>query len=629
MIFNHEKNNFIGKLRHQIKHRTRRRLYEAINSSDQEIRLLELLPGTFSDTIKFHLYKARLKDSPVYEALSYAWGRELHDEEPALVNGAPFIVTDNLDCALRYLRSPRTRRTLWIDAICINQEDTFERNQQVQLMCFIYSNATTVLVWLHPIDPGGADRLAFDHINRDTVPKNSYDDSVSSLSSDGSCVSNEETLLIVALISLCQCTWFSRLWIVQELTLATQDPIVCCGFETARWSQFCNYLMKIRRAVSQAERLSIAFEAAKPQQEPPMYSAIQSGSVVGEKLLLLGLSERVEYLYEVRRSGQYGKFATRLYRTATFEATDPRDKVYGVLGISSFIGKALVPDYTKTTQQVYCEAMATVLTEDFASSYNLLPLLPLPDRTRNQKSLPTWVCDFTICNKCVHLEDRNPHVPTNLCPDSTDIQALLARTSDFVPIAKFSPDLKTLYTMGRYIGTIVAAIPIRGLSSFDGERVLRLANIRILMQERNLDSDLVLEALLGYNGALECEVDRSTFQEMLMTGDDYATPDHLRQSSRRLSDTLFRAAHRRILFLTNTGRVGLTYHSDIGNGVRPGDDVAGLFGIDFPFILRRSPGANSLSMINVAHVARHEWGHKSAGLNSQGSYRDSEEYIIV
>ncbi|KAK3214936.1 hypothetical protein GRF29_19g1733159 [Pseudopithomyces chartarum] len=613
-----EKGELLQIFPQRIKRGKRRPLYEAIDSSDQEIRLLELLPGTFSETIKIHLYKAKLKDLPVYEALSYAWGRELHDEEPALVNGTPFIVTDNLDCALRYLRLPKTRRTLWIDALCINQEDTFERNQQVQLMCFVYSNASNVLVWLHPIDPGGADRLAFDYINRDTVPSDSCDDSVSSASSGGSLKNNDEALLILALISLCRCTWFTRLWIVQELTLATQDPIVCCGFKTALWSQFCSYLLKIRRAVSQRERLSIAFEAAKPQQEPPIYSVIQSGSVTGEKLLLLGLSERIEYLYEVRRSGRYGRFATRLYRTATFEATDPRDKVYGVLGISSFASKPLAPDYTKTAEQVYCEAMVLVLTEDFASSYNLLPLLPLPDRTRNHKSLPSWVCDFSICNRCVHLGDRNPHVPTNLCPGPTDIQALLSKTRSSAPILRFSPDSRTLYTMGRHIGNIAISIPVRGIASFNGERVLRLDNIRWLIVQEKLNSDVILEALLGYNGILEHDNDRSVFRELLMSGDDYATPDDLRHSSRRLNDTLYRAAHRRILFVTDTGCVGLTYHSDIGNGVRPGDHVAGLFGIDFPFILRGSPGTDSFSMVNVANVVGHQWG----------SDRDVMEYII-
>lgn len=598
---------------------------------------MELLPGRFADTIRVNLYKAQLAEEPVFEALSYAWGRELHDEEPAIVNGSPVTITDNFDCALRYLRSQNVRRTLWVDALCINQYDTLERNQQVPLMCFIYSNASNVIVWLHPIDPGGADRLAFDYINRDAVPDSSFRTELHDGDDSETQNTDYEGLLVQALISLCQCAWFSRLWVVQELTLAAQDPVVCCGFETSSWSQFCHFFMKIRRAVSLPGSLNIAFERSKPQQIPPLYTAIRNGSVSGEKLLLLGLSERIEYLFEVRRHGRNTDFALQLFRTGPFEATDPRDKIFGVLGISSFCDETIVPDYTKLTKQVYCEAMAMVLRESFASTYTLLPLLPLPTRTQASIILPSWVCDFTLCNKCVHLQDRNPHVPTNLCPSPEYIDTLLAKASNLTSIVKF-PDLHTLHTAGLLLGTISAAIPVRGLLSFSGEQVLQMANIRDLIHSTNTDPNLVLEALLGCGESGERSTDdakQSTFRSLLANSEDYDGFAQDQISCKQLNDTLVRTAHRRILFVTNTGRVGLTYHSDIEHGIRQGDIIAGLFGINFPFVLRSVPGASKFNMLNVAHIAAHEWGPDASNTATQDSDWDPlkprglSEYIII
>ncbi|KAJ4299359.1 hypothetical protein N0V90_004604 [Kalmusia sp. IMI 367209] len=525
--------------------------YETINSADQEIRLLELLPGNFWDRIELHLSRARLIDKPEYEALSYAWGRELHDEEQAIVNGTFFTLTDNLDCALRYLRSSSARRSLWVDALCINQLDTHERNLQVQMMGLIYSNASNVIIWLHPIDPGGVDSMAFNCINRDTVPDNGHNGTT-----DGGYHKKpdeifDESRLVLALIDICQCTWFSRLWIVQELTLATRDPIIHCGFDTTSWTQFCGYIMRMRRAVTRPERLSIAYERAKviAKTTAPKYSAIQSGSVVGERLLLLGLSERIEYLYEVRRSGRHANFAVQLYRTGPFEATDPRDKVFGLLGISSFSTTPIVPDYSKLVEQVFCEAMASVLRENFSYAYTLLPLLPLPSRAQNAVSVPSW-----------------------------------------------------------------------------------------LIHQAHLDTRIVLEALLGYldkETLKEYHNLHRTFIRLLEHDDNIAALNQEDPSYQRLNDILVRTAHRRTLFVTDTGRVGLSYHPDIKYGIRNGDIVTGLFGINFPFILRATPGETSLTMVNVAHVAAHEW-HKvsvecaaeitdSRSLQSRGL----TEYIIV
>jgi len=88
-----------------------------------------------------------LSDSPRYEALSYTWGDERAETLISIDDGL-FLVRRNLDCALKQLRYDYEPRTLWIDAIRINQSDVDERGDQVSQMGSIYSKANDVVVWL-------------------------------------------------------------------------------------------------------------------------------------------------------------------------------------------------------------------------------------------------------------------------------------------------------------------------------------------------------------------------------------------------------------------------------------------------------------------------------------------------
>ena len=134
--------------------------FEPLDRNFDSIRLLILLPqgdkgrarnGTdmtdgHADEISCELEHRTLGSKPIYEALSYTWGEELV-LKPIRVDGQPFFVRENLYNALQNFRLP-TQRTLWVDAICINEADIQERNYQVSLMSYIYSRAQQVLVWL-------------------------------------------------------------------------------------------------------------------------------------------------------------------------------------------------------------------------------------------------------------------------------------------------------------------------------------------------------------------------------------------------------------------------------------------------------------------------------------------------
>ncbi|KAJ4991558.1 heterokaryon incompatibility protein [Stagonosporopsis vannaccii] len=192
-----------------------------LDTDKHEIRLLHLEPAPFADDIKVRLETVSLDDVPNYEALSYAWGT-MPSPLPVLVDVCHFLtITENLDWALRCLRyRSQYNRVLWIDALCINQNDLEERKHQVQLMRDIYRSASDVVIWLGADENRELGRL-LRHIIYGVAPASL--DHIQMLKED--------------VIHLSRLPWFSRVWVVQELALSSHDPRVYIGRRHIRWSK--------------------------------------------------------------------------------------------------------------------------------------------------------------------------------------------------------------------------------------------------------------------------------------------------------------------------------------------------------------------------------------------------------
>jgi Heterokaryon incompatibility protein (HET) len=122
--------------------------YTALNPSIDSTRLVILEPSDNKQgVVCCRLVHVTFSELPKYDALSYTWGSDVRQNAIA-VDGKSFLVGDNLLDALIRLRKPEEERILWIDAICINQQDIPERNRQVRIMPHIYTRAQMVLVWL-------------------------------------------------------------------------------------------------------------------------------------------------------------------------------------------------------------------------------------------------------------------------------------------------------------------------------------------------------------------------------------------------------------------------------------------------------------------------------------------------
>ncbi|KAH8587727.1 heterokaryon incompatibility protein-domain-containing protein [Bisporella sp. PMI_857] len=127
-------------------------MYSPLDHSRREIRLLRLLPGNgdFNSNIHCELFPASLDNNPSYNALSYVWGDSLPLNH-IMVNQKTVSVRENLVLALRRLRAHHAMKTpliLWVDALCIDQSNTKERELQVKLMSSIYSGCQEVCIWL-------------------------------------------------------------------------------------------------------------------------------------------------------------------------------------------------------------------------------------------------------------------------------------------------------------------------------------------------------------------------------------------------------------------------------------------------------------------------------------------------
>ena len=128
--------------------------YRSVAANSRGLRLAMLQPSAnFLALISCVLEEVTLDDHPIYEAVSYAWG-DPKSQATLQIEGASLKITTNLELALRYLRLPDKPRTLWVDAICIDQSNTEERNQQVRLMKSLYSACAVDLVWIGESNEG-------------------------------------------------------------------------------------------------------------------------------------------------------------------------------------------------------------------------------------------------------------------------------------------------------------------------------------------------------------------------------------------------------------------------------------------------------------------------------------------
>ncbi|VUC31902.1 unnamed protein product [Clonostachys rosea] len=418
-------------------------VYRPLDSSVEEIRVLKLSPADhFGAPINCTLAHLQLNSDTIeeYEALSYVW------DEPELVhtitlNGQPHRITTNLELALRFLRSAKRERTLWVDALCVDQTNLSERNTQTQLMKEIYSRSKVVLAWLPTVgsivsmdDVGWSSdgRLVYKEKARSNLriigeamqltKKICLQDYGTLLQMHANFLSVSEGfdphaghhpeesmaahaesrympieapfVLNTRQSELMRCLFvnpplWNRLWIMQEMALGRQLVLVA-GYHELSWHFITLFLKNVAYANS--------------------FYAFTGGYARLPKLLnyVFAIPLKIEHQRRIQRKLALRKCLPStlldvLMRFAESKASDPRDYIYGVLG--------LVNDRLRI-QANYFAPPAILFTETalaiINSAQNLDLLCQTAWRPRHDsdgalldsaasnrlEGLPTWVPDF-------------------------------------------------------------------------------------------------------------------------------------------------------------------------------------------------------------------------------------------
>ncbi|KAF5253436.1 hypothetical protein FANTH_1671 [Fusarium anthophilum] len=365
-------------------------IYNPIDSARGEIRLLTILSGWRTDPIRCYLHSVSMDDSPSYEALSYVWGESSNRGE-IFLDCHTFSVTSNLASALKYLRHRTKQRTLWIDALCINQIDIGERNSQVQLMGRIYREARQVISWLGERVEGAerAYKIMSETKNCELTTAWFRE----RLSDSNTTVQRQEVLSLATLLSL-KVEYWCRVWITQEVALAKKGVI-----------QFDEYTVDYTdvRRFSEAFRDYLKVDAVSLTQR----FGADSYAILRDLALEILLSD-------IQTSGAENTLLNILRRNRHKNATDLRDKVYALIGLSdlhlsSHPGLQIDYSESRTILNVYTGVVQAIVDE--TSQLDIIcestgRQVSLSDSgSEVHAEMPSWVPDWRCEAQSIPFQD--------------------------------------------------------------------------------------------------------------------------------------------------------------------------------------------------------------------------------
>jgi hypothetical protein len=365
--------------------------------NEWSIRLLEVIYPKSRDEIYCSLVVKDVRSKPWYNCLSYTWG----DPFPAkasprkvdwgardysiICNNKTLKVTKNLRDAIWGLatsgRSGRRLHQIWIDAVCIDQDNIPERSAQVLQMHNIYRLAQSVIIWLGPetksldlaisvmhrvvsISPEDFSRAGMFHPDQDEPYMWMGIDKIYPYEW-GACD------------DFFARTWFGRAWIFQEVVVA-RDLIVRCGSVEIPWNLVAHTSWFLN-----ASQWDTRIGQGGDEKRNTIYSAryiSRARQMMQSQKRLFSKGLTYDFLLERGRS--------------QFQASDPRDMIYAVLGCCFLKFQAEVSvDYRKSVSDVYTEATQALI----LFSRDLRFLTAVEDASvRKVENLPSWVPDYSI-----------------------------------------------------------------------------------------------------------------------------------------------------------------------------------------------------------------------------------------
>ena len=358
--------------------------YRPLAAQRQEIRLLTIhgAKNSQTDSLRCTLDHVSLLDELDYETTSYCCGDQ-SVRSYIYLNGCIFDLPLTAEQTLRRIQYFDRDRVVWIDAVCISQDDIDERSQQVVRMHEVYSRCRRNLIWLGEAERGDHELAlqAIDAVARNlrsatdeykTFNNTLYDELGRSKYNDSALTIDFE---VESLTRFFACPWFRRLWIVQEAVLA---PTSLCHYgsvvidlldvlRVARWLMFKMELLPFD--ATQHRGLVNAAKVWDLRDEK--YSSF------GLRLANMGLLELLQILRE-------------------FHAFDAKDHLFALAGLyQKFTGQQvsqitlLVPDYRKSLMQIFRDATRHIIQD--RENLTIFVELYLHPRERREEPWLTWV----------------------------------------------------------------------------------------------------------------------------------------------------------------------------------------------------------------------------------------------
>jgi len=270
---------------------------------------------------------------------------------------------------------------IWIDSICINQNNISEKTEQVRLMGDIYTRASLVTVWLSTSAPRQSDMdeitdnfqatLALFQIRRFNSIEASLSNNVSQFAS---IASEREKPSWEAVSKLLDHPYFERSWIIQEVVLASCIRVMYRRVEID-WEIFASGLLRMGQGNIYT---GVALRTADAEISP--------------KLKRMGTLGQIEKWRRKRLRGEEISFSDIALGIKSFQATDLRDKIFAVHGICGTVSEDLtVPDYSKKLSDVYLDATRRLIKEEGISRILFLEGVGYSlEATSGLENFPSW-----------------------------------------------------------------------------------------------------------------------------------------------------------------------------------------------------------------------------------------------
>jgi hypothetical protein len=394
------------------------------------------------------------------------------------INNRLLMITKSLDVAIRFLRHDKESIVVWIDQICINQNDPAEKASQVQLMSLIYQRAWNTVIWLSDTPADDAFNAIY------TIECMTQDIYHPLLPSEKERLCNPpyiEAGAFEAVERLFACPWFQRTWTIQEAVLSN-DPWVMSGASVRHWDNSvgcCAGLRDLGLFQSGVAMRGLDNTVTALSDVPPTISH-------GSQAALTIWRMKNEY----NRSRATMSLLTALVETRHTQATNSLDNIYGVLGVCEH---DVFPDYTIQPTLLFRRVALQILRiqiQDFErmfrrsithtvsaslGPFTLLYCIDQPANELDRGESPSWVVDWSkprvtaglVSNSsvfnCFNAGDR----PSITCPlqisDDESMLYLSAKLFDAIehlgPIIRDS-DLQASHSTGSIAFRISVAYAI-------------------------------------------------------------------------------------------------------------------------------------------------------------------------